>query len=95
MAGGTPVDGPVALRAAILERPDQFAQTFTEKLMTFGLGRSIEYQDMPMIRNIVRKAAADDYRLSSIVLNIVNSEQFRMRKTEEVEILTASIAAGQ
>ena len=95
MAGGTPVDGPVALRAAILERPDQFAQTFTEKLMTFGLGRSIEYQDMPMIRNIVRKAAADDYRLSSIVLNIVKSEQFRMRKTEEVEILTASIAAGQ
>jgi mono/diheme cytochrome c family protein len=95
MAGGTPVDGPEALRAAILERPDQFVQTFTEKLMTFGLGRSIEYQDMPTVRNIVREAAKDDYRLSSIVLNIVNSEQFRMRKTAGVEIGNASVAAAQ
>ena len=74
-----PVDGPVALRQAILSRPDQFVQTFTEKLMTFGLGRSIEYQDMPTVRRIVREAEGDDYRFSALVLNIVNSEQFRMK----------------
>jgi hypothetical protein len=86
MADGTPVDGPVALRNAILSRPDQFVQTFTEKLMTFGLGRSIEYYDMPTIRRIVREAAVDNYRFSSLVLAIVNSEQFRMKSAPNVEI---------
>jgi len=87
LADGTPVDGPVALRQAILSRPDQFVQTFTEKLMTFGLGRSIEYQDMPTVRRIVREAKSDDYRLSALILNIVNSEQFRMKHNAESEAL--------
>jgi hypothetical protein len=81
MADGTVVGSPVALRQAILERPDQFVQTFTEKLMTFGLGRSVDYHDMPTIRRIVREAAQDDYRFSSLVVAIVSSEQFRMRST--------------
>lgn len=92
MADGTEVGGPVPLRNAILTRPDQFVQAFTEKLMTFGLGRGIEYQDMPTIRRIVREAAQDDYRFSTLVTKIVASEQFRMRSTPNNEILTASAA---
>src|SRR5690606_19077190 len=68
MADGTPVNGPLDLRKAILESPSQFVQTFTEKLMTFGLGRGIDHQDMPTVRRIVRQAAADNYRFSSLVL---------------------------
>jgi len=90
LADGTPVDGPVVLRQAILSRPDQFVQTFTEKLMTFGLGRSIEYQDMPTVRRIVREAEGDDYRFSALVLNIVNSEQFRMKHNADNETLAAA-----
>lgn len=94
MADGTPVHGPVDLRNAIMTRPDQFVQTFTEKLMTFGLGRGINYQDMPTVRKIVREAAADDYRFSSLVLNIVKSEQFRMRHAPEQEILNNGSATA-
>lgn len=90
MADGTPVNGPLDLRAAILEQPDQFVQTFTEKLMTFALGRGIEYQDMPTIRRIVRTAAAHNYRFSALILNIVNSDQFRMQSTPKMEILPAN-----
>ncbi len=86
MADGTVVGSPVALRSAILARPDQFVQTFTEKLMTFGLGRGVEYHDMPTIRRIVREAAQDNYRFSTLVLEIVNSEQFRMKSTPSMEI---------
>jgi hypothetical protein len=95
MADGTPVDGPVALRNAILSRPDQFVQTFTEKLMTFGLGRSIEYYDMPTVRRIVREAAADNYRFSSLVLAIVNSEQFRMKSAPAIESSDSPELAAQ
>jgi mono/diheme cytochrome c family protein len=92
MADGTPVDGPVDLRNAILRRPDQFVQTFTEKLMTFGLGRSVEYYDMPTVRRIVREASSDNYRFSSLVMGIVNSEQFRL-KTAPSQADIAAIAA--
>lgn len=96
MVDGTVVGSPVALRAAILLRPEQFVQTFTEKLMTFGLGRGVKYQDMPTIRRIVREAAPDNYRFSTLVLKIVGSEQFRMRSTPNTEILAdASVAVEQ
>jgi mono/diheme cytochrome c family protein len=95
MADGTEVGGPIALRNAILARPEQFVQTFTEKLMTFSLGRGVEYYDMPTIRRIVREAAQDNYSLSSLVLNIVNSEQFRMRSTPNTELLAASGSVEQ
>ncbi len=93
MADGTPVDGPVALRNAILKRPDQFVQTFTEKLMTFGLGRGLEYYDMPTVRRIVREASADNYRFSTLVMEIVESEQFRMKRAPGVEIAANAVAA--
>jgi hypothetical protein len=77
---GTPVNGPIDLRKALLKRPDQFVQTLTERLMTYGLGRSVEYYDMPAVRQIVRDAARDEYRFSSIVMGIVKSAPFQMRK---------------
>ena len=82
---GTPVTGPVDLRAALTARQDQFVQTLTEKLMTYGLGRSLEYSDMPAIRAIVRDGKATNYRFSSIVLGIVNAPAFRSSIVERVE----------
>ena len=79
LADGTAVSGPVELREALLDRPDQFVQTLTEKLMTYGLGRALEHTDMPTVRRIVRDAAENDYRFSDLVWGIVNSTQFRMK----------------
>jgi hypothetical protein len=80
---GTPVNNPADLRKALMRRPEQFVQTMTEKLMTYGLGRSVEYYDMPAIRAIVRDVARDNYRFSSIVMGIVRSAPFQMRKSSE------------
>ena len=80
MVSGDRMNGVVDLRAQLLKRPDQFVQTFTEKLMTFGLGRSLDYRDMPRVRAIVRGAKASDYRFSDLVMGIVQSDQFRMSK---------------
>ena len=71
------------LRATVLERPEQFAQMLTEKLMTFALGRTIEYEDMPTVRAIVRSAAEEDYRFSALVMGIVESDAFQMRAAPE------------
>jgi hypothetical protein len=79
LVDGRAVTGPVELREALLERPDQFAQTLTEKLMTYGLGRSLDYTDMPTVRRIVRDAERNDYRFSDLVWGIVDSTQFRMK----------------
>jgi len=78
-ADGGPVDGVVELREALLARPDVFIQTFAEKLLTYALGRGLEYYDMPVVRGIVREAASEDYRFSAVVLGIVNSPPFLMR----------------
>jgi Protein of unknown function (DUF1588)/Protein of unknown function (DUF1592)/Protein of unknown function (DUF1585) len=77
LADGTVVRGPAELREALLEDPNQFVQTLTEKLMIYALGRGIEYYDMPAIRKIVRDAASHDYRFSSILAGVVTSEPFR------------------
>jgi hypothetical protein len=74
---GTQLRGPDDLRAALLAKPDQFVQTLTEKLMTYALGRPIEYADMPTVRAIVRKVAQQHYRFSALVTEIVNSDAFR------------------
>jgi hypothetical protein len=74
-----PIDGPVDLRNAILSQPDRFARTATEKLMTYALGRQLTATDMPTARAIVRSAAENDYRFSSLVLGIVTSDAFQMR----------------
>jgi hypothetical protein len=81
---GTAIKGPADLRKALAGKPDQFVQAFTENLLTFALGRAVEYSDMPAVRSIVRRAAADDYRVESIVLGIVSSDAFRKREAPNV-----------
>ena len=83
---GTAINGPIELRDALLRRPEEFVQTFTEELMKYALGRTLEYYDMPTVRRIVREAAAQDHRLSAIVHGIVSSEQFRMRRVPGAQI---------
>jgi hypothetical protein len=82
MPNGSTVNGPIELRTALLSRPNLFAQAITEKLMIYALGRSLVPQDMPTVRALVREAAENDYRFSSIVLGIVNTEQFRKNRSE-------------
>ncbi len=85
LVDGTVINGPGDLRRALLKRPQQFVQTMTEKLMTYALGRSVEYYDMPEVRRIVRDAAGENYRFSSIVMGIVRSAPFQMRRVPEGE----------
>jgi hypothetical protein len=65
----------------VLSRPDLFVTTVTEKLLTYALGRGLEYYDAPTVRGIVRDARDQDYRFSSVVLGVVKSAPFQMRKT--------------
>jgi hypothetical protein len=85
MYDGTKLDGPAALRDALLKHQDVFLQTFAENLMTYALGRRVEYYDMPLIRSIIRQAAKSDLHFSSFVLGIVNSAAFQMRATEPAQ----------
>ena len=86
LADGSQVNGPAALRNAILSRPDAFVTIVTEKMLTYALGRGLEPADMPVVRRIVKKAAQNDYRLSSIIIGIVESAPFQMRtKLEPAE----------
>jgi hypothetical protein len=89
LADGSQVSGPGALREAILSRPDAFVTVVTEKMLTYALGRGLEPSDMPVVRRIVKKTAQNDYRLSSIIMGIVESAPFQMRTK-----LEAAEAAG-
>jgi len=80
---GQQVQGPVGLRTALLRYSPQFVRMVTEKLMTYGLGRGVEYYDMPVIRQIVRDASKNNYKFSSIVSGIVKSAPFQMRMKVE------------
>jgi mono/diheme cytochrome c family protein len=82
LVDGTAINGPADLRSALLKHPEQFAQTLTEKLMTYALGRGIEYFDMPSVRKIVKDAKSDNYRFSSIVLGIVKAPAFQSSEVE-------------
>jgi len=77
---GTRVDGPAGLRNVLLSRKDLFIRTVTERLLTYALGRGVEPTDMPAIRKIIRNAAPNDYRWSSLIMGIVNSVPFQMRR---------------
>jgi hypothetical protein len=78
---GTKFDGPAGLREVLTGKREMFVETATERLLTYALGRGVEEYDHPVLRKIVRGAAADDYRWSSIILGIVNSAPFQMRRT--------------
>jgi Protein of unknown function (DUF1592)/Protein of unknown function (DUF1588)/Protein of unknown function (DUF1585)/Protein of unknown function (DUF1595)/Protein of unknown function (DUF1587) len=90
MVDGTPLTGPVDLRNVVLKKPDQFVQTITEKLLMYALGRTLDYTDMPVVRAIVREAAANNYKFSTIVQAVVRSEPFQMKS-----VLTAEAAKTQ
>jgi hypothetical protein len=78
---GSKFSGVAGLEDGLLNRPELFASALTEKLLVFALGRGIESFDAPAVRKIVRAAKADDFRFSSVILGIVNSTPFTMRKT--------------
>jgi hypothetical protein len=80
LADGTKVDGVVALRRALLARPDVFRRTFTEKLLTYALGRGLEPYDMPVVRGIVRDAARRNHRFSELIMGVVTSTPFQMKQ---------------
>ena len=79
---GSTFAGVAGLRQALLNRPELFMTTFTEKLLTYALGRGLEYNDAPAVRGIARGAASDGYRFSTLILGIVRSAPFQMRRTE-------------
>jgi mono/diheme cytochrome c family protein len=90
---GTKINGPDDLRNALLRRPEQFVQTFVEALLTYSMGRTREYYDMPTVRQIVRETRASDYKFSAIVEAVVNTEQFKMRRVppqQAAPVLSAS-----
>ena len=79
---GTTFEGAIGLRSVLVGRSDRFVATMTEKLLTYALGRGLEFYDMPAVRAIAREAARDDHRFSSLVLGVVNSMPFQMRRSE-------------
>jgi len=95
---GTAIRGPDDLRRALAERPDhQFVQALTENLLTYALGRTLDYRDMPTVRRIVRQSAADNYRFKALVLSVVSSDAFRKKEVEgsaRPTSTTASIRTG-
>jgi uncharacterized protein DUF1585 len=80
---GTKFNGPAELRRVLLSRSGQFANTVTEKLLTYALGRGIEYYDAPAVRKILRGAAPAEYRWSSLIMGIVKSDPFQMRRSRQ------------
>ena len=88
MPSGEAFEGPAGLRRVLLSRGEDFAATVTEKLLAYALGRGLEHTDRPAVRRILRDAADDDYRWSSIVLGIVKSTPFQWRRSRELAIAT-------
>ena len=80
---GTSFEGPSGLRDLLLGQEERFAETVTEKLLTYALGRGVEYYDGPAVRAITSGAAANDYRWSSLIVGIVESTPFQMRRSRE------------
>ena len=87
MVDGTKITGIASLRDSLVSRSDQFARVVTEKMMTYAMGRGVEYQDMPTVRSIVRESAAGKYKFTSIVMGIVKSTPFQtnMKTADTVE----------
>jgi hypothetical protein len=92
---GTKFNGPAEFRTALLSRRDEFVRAFTRNLLTFAIGRGVEYYDMPAVRQIVQQAAPDDYKWSSLILAIVNSAPFQMRTASTPDAKTATTVAGE
>ena len=89
MPDGTTFDGPADLLALLAQEPTQFATVVTEKLLTYGLGRGMEYYDAPAVRQVIRTSAGDDYSLASLIVGIVQSTPFQMRLAKVETEITA------
>ena len=89
-ADGTPIDGVPGIRKLLSHHRENFVRTFTAKLLTYALGRGVEYYDNPAIRKILRRAADTDYRWSSIIRGIIESEPFQMGRAPLLLERTAS-----
>ena len=92
---GSPLNGPSDLRRALLTYSEAFVRNFTENLLTYAVGRRIEYYDMPSIRAITRDAARQNHRVSALVLGIVNSAPFQMRRVERSEAAAGRQASAR
>ncbi len=79
LVDGTKIDGVVGLRQALVARRDLFVSLMTEKMLTYAVGRGLDFHDKPVVRAVTREAAKKDYRFSAIVMGVVKSPQFRMR----------------
>jgi hypothetical protein len=95
MYDGAKLNGPASLRQALMGHSDAFLQTFTESLLAYGLGRVIDYRDMPFVRAIERDAAKNDNRFSQFVMGVVKSMPFQMRRAEEAEPAATDVVAAQ
>jgi hypothetical protein len=92
---GTKLNGPAELRGWLVAYSNTFAEVFAEKLLTYALGRGVEYQDMPVVRAIARDAAANDHRFSAFVLGVVRSKPFQMNmKMQEAPVPSHSSRPG-
>jgi hypothetical protein len=98
LADGTVINGPDDLRRALVARSELFVQTLTGQLMSYAVGRPLDYYDMPVVRRIARDVARDHERFSSIVLQVVESDAFRRREPPAQEsqpaVKSASLAAS-
>src|SRR5690606_492848 len=93
MYDGTHVEGPADIRAFLVKYSDQFLTNLAEKLLTYALGRGVTYQDMPIVRSIVREAAEHEHRLDAMIVAVVRSTAFRMNtKTGQTTGLAGSLA---
>jgi Protein of unknown function (DUF1585) len=80
---GSKFNGPAELRQALLSDPSRFTTTITTKLMTYALGRGLEYYDMPAVRAIVHDASANNYRFQTLIMDVAESQPFQMRRSPE------------
>jgi hypothetical protein len=90
---GTKINGPAGLRDALLRHQDMVLRSFAENLLTYAIGRRVEYADMPTVRTIVRDAAKHDNKMSAFILDVVNSGAFRMAKVEPPKAMTTDASS--
>ena len=90
LPGGFKVDGPIGVRKFVLRDPSRFVTALTQNLMTYALGRTLDYRDQPEVRAIVQAGAQDDYRFASIVMGIVSSPEFLMRTAPPAASVTTA-----
>src|SRR5262249_20382837 len=88
MVDGTKIDGVASLRDALVRYSPQFERVVAERLLTYALGRGVEFEDMPMVRSIVRDSASSNFKMSSMVLGIVKSPAFQTNMKEQVKQAT-------